>query len=578
MSTQRMSQKSVISIMSACWLALLVAGVNAVVVGPAPMSHDESLTKGSAQSRDIGTSRPKATIRGRVLDADTGAPLRRAQVLLNSNELRETRILITDARGFYEATSLAPGRYGLAASKGGYVLLQFGQRRPFEPGRPIDVHDGEVLEHVDFNLPRGAAIEGHILDELGEPVADVMVMAMRDQFFAGRRRLTNVTRVAMTNDRGEFRLFGIPPGQYYVSATLRSSGASAESVERVGYAATYFPGTANIAEAERVRLSLAQQVGSVDFALAPIRTATISGAAIDSDGRPFGGGTMTLTQAVSGASFLIATGSIKPDGTFSVAGIAPGDYVVQAAPTVVTGGLANASADVASTHVSVVDGDVRDVRLVSEKPVALHGRVVVEQPARVTPSSVQLRVNAARVDDPMPQNGITWRIQDDWSFEVKIPRGITLLRLAAAPAGTGLKSVTLDGVDVVDSGMDLRSVSEVQELEVVLTSRLTEVTGTVTRRDGVAVKDFIVLAFAQDAERWQFQSRYFGSTRSDSEGRYRLRGLPPGDYFFAAVESIEQGQATDPEFLRHLVDIAAKATLGDGESKSFDLKLLSQTW
>src|SRR6185295_2012761 len=200
----------------------------------------------NAQPAKAGT----ATLRGHVVAADTGQPLRKAQVRVVAAELRENRMTTTDADGRYEFKELPAGRYTVMASKGSYVNLQYGQQRPFEPGKPLEIRDGQTVEKVDFSLPRGAVITGRVLDEFGEPAADVQVMAQRYQNMGGRRRLVPAGRGAMTNDIGEYRLFAIPPGQYYLSATLRSMGMGGDSDDRSGYAATYFPGTANIAEAQ----------------------------------------------------------------------------------------------------------------------------------------------------------------------------------------------------------------------------------------------------------------------------------------------------------------------------------------
>ena len=109
------------------------------------------------------------------------------------------------------------------AQKGSYIPLQWGQQRPNEPGKPLDILDGQTVEKIDFSLPRGGVITGRVLDEFGDPAADVQVAAMRAQNIGGTRRLMPAGRMATTNDIGEFRLFAIPPGNYYVSATLRSN-------------------------------------------------------------------------------------------------------------------------------------------------------------------------------------------------------------------------------------------------------------------------------------------------------------------------------------------------------------------
>src|SRR5712691_6089216 len=78
-----------------------------------------------------------ATLRGHVVAADTGQPLRKAQVRIIAPELRENRMTSTDGDGKYEFKEVLAGRYNISASKGSYVQLQYGQQRPFEPGRPL---------------------------------------------------------------------------------------------------------------------------------------------------------------------------------------------------------------------------------------------------------------------------------------------------------------------------------------------------------------------------------------------------------------------------------------------------------
>src|ERR1700676_130953 len=114
----------------------------------------------AAQSPAGGRSqqqRGTAVIRGRVLAADTGLPLRRALISCSSSALGWSRAIWTDAQGLYEISGLAAGRYALSASKAGYLLVSYGQIRTFQSGKPIDLKNNEILEHADLNVPRGGA-------------------------------------------------------------------------------------------------------------------------------------------------------------------------------------------------------------------------------------------------------------------------------------------------------------------------------------------------------------------------------------------------------------------------------------
>ena len=158
----------------------------------------------------------------------------------------------------------------MTASKGGFVSLQFGQRRPSESGTPIELGDGQTVDKITIALPRGSVLGGRVTDEFGEPVANASVSAWRYAFAGGARRMVpaqGANASDTTDDQGQFRLFGLPPGEYYISAMLRSGGPEVTDPmgELLGYAATYYPGTTNIAEAQRITLAVSQEKHRREF-------------------------------------------------------------------------------------------------------------------------------------------------------------------------------------------------------------------------------------------------------------------------------------------------------------------------
>jgi hypothetical protein len=191
----------------------------------------------------------------------------------------------TDDQGRFEFKDVPAARYTMSASKGSYVTLSYGQTRPFESGTWLELRDAQVVEKIDFSLPRGAVITGHVVDELGDPASNVAVTTMRYSMVQGQKRLTQAGAGDTTNDIGEFRLYGLPPGQYYVSATPnRFQPVAPGDDDRDGYAPTYYPGRTNPSDAQRVTLGLGQALSDVNFALVPARLARISGTAVDSKG------------------------------------------------------------------------------------------------------------------------------------------------------------------------------------------------------------------------------------------------------------------------------------------------------
>src|SRR5688572_25716398 len=133
-------------------------------------------------------------IRGRVTSLGTGKPLRRAQLRLSAENdyLGTPRTASTSNDGRYELRDVPPGRYTLRVQRSGYLTLTYGQRRPGEQPRLLELGDKESIEKVDFALPRMGVISGRVLDELGEPFAGVTVAALQARYVDGRRRLVPI--------------------------------------------------------------------------------------------------------------------------------------------------------------------------------------------------------------------------------------------------------------------------------------------------------------------------------------------------------------------------------------------------
>src|SRR5206468_2683931 len=133
-----------------------------------------------------------------------------------------------------------------------------------------------------------------------------------------------------------------------------------------------------------------------------------------------------------------------------------------------------------------------------------------------------------------------------------------------------LSRVVLNGVDVGDIGIDVAPNATIEDVVVELTDRSYEVTGRVTDGDGIAVDDCFVVVFAQDPARWTVQTRYLAVSRPGAGGRYRVR-LLPGDYYAVAMNDVEPGAWTNPEFLSMARERATKLPIRDGETKTLDL-------
>ena len=520
-------------------------------------------------------------MRGQIVAADNGSPIRRAQVRVTSPDAREGRVATTDAQGRFEIKELPAGRYTLTASKGGFVSLQYGQRRPSESGTPIELGDGQTIEKITIGLPRGSVLGGRITDEFGEPVANASVTAWRYAYAAGSRRMVPAGANARdtTDDQGHFRLFGLPPGEYYVSATLRTGGPEVTDPmgELSGYASTFFPGTTNVAEAARVTLAVSQENTTINFGLIATKLVKVSGQVLMSDGGPASNGMVVLIPASTsgrpGMAFQQGGNGNRVDanGSFQMSNVAPGRYTLQAR----TGG--NREFELAKMDLVVGAEDVDGITLVTAAGATVNGNVVSDtgEPFDFRPSQFQVSARAASPDatGPMGPGMAPARVGDDWTFSLRNLSDAVLFR-TGTPQGWALKSVSLNGQDITDTPMEFPQGQTVNGMQIVLTKKVTTLSGLVTDSKGNPVLDSTVVVFPADDKLWTFQSRFIKAARPDQDGRYRVTGLPgPGSYLAVALQGLEDGQAGDPEFLASVKDQATKVELGEGETKSVDVKL-----
>jgi protocatechuate 3,4-dioxygenase beta subunit len=535
--------------------------------------------------RDPG-ARPQtgtAKLSGRVTAQETGAPLRRASVSITGGDAQLRRVTTTDPEGRYEFVDLPAGRFTVSANKAGFVTLQAGQRRPGEAGRPIVLADGQAVERVDLALPRGSVIAGRVTDEFGEPIASAQVQVQRQQYGPdGQRRLAPVGS-GTTNDLGEFRVFGLMPADYVVSAGVRGSIAlnvtpNPNDVNE-GYPPTYYPGTLSPAEAQTVTVAAGQET-SLSFSLLPARMMRVSGVVVDSQGRPAAGSPVTL-RSPSGAGFMsLMAGLVAADGTFTITNVTPGEHVIEVRPRPVPG----ESSEAASMPITVGGGDITGIRLVTSRGATITGRVIFEgssprtPPTALTPvlGTAAMRVFAAS-PDPMqgailaandPQNGA---IGEDGSFRLDGVTGRVFLQVPLNPSWT-LKAITVDGEDATDVPIDVSGRSEVSGVRIVLTDKLTTVAGTVTA-DRRTVNEYVVIVQPEEALEPVLASRLIRVLRPDTNGRFQVRGLRPGSYVATAVESLEAGRQFVPEFQRQLRERGRSFELMEGGAATVTLEL-----
>jgi hypothetical protein len=382
-------------------------------------------------------SQGSATVEGAVVQLGTGQPLAGARVQLfraypvgprggpplpdagppPDLEEHTPRSVTTAQDGRFLFENIKPGEYRLVAARsGGYVPAEFGQRSPTGVGISFELAAGQKMQGIQLALTPTGSISGRVYDQDG-PIGKLQVQALRPIYRDGKRTLTIVQSV-QTNDRGEYRLFWLPPGQYYVTAKPFGEGVlgavyiseptrlgtfeqasgpilttrtlpNGEVVEETQLP-VYYPGTTDATSAARVDLRAGASADGLDIAITtgPVRTRHLRGVAL-ANGQPAALAGIKAIPRASDPSLIIATGRTNADGSFDVSGVAPGSYFVFASTNAgSTGGLA----------IQVGDADVDNIVIPMTSGIRVSGRFLIEGRSRdgAGPEMANLRVTLAR--------------------------------------------------------------------------------------------------------------------------------------------------------------------------------------
>ncbi len=579
------------------------------------------------------------TVSGTVVSDDTASqPVRRVVVTL-PNAGSQNRTAVTDDQGRFTFDRIPAGHYVLSATKMGWVTSYYGSRHPGQPafgGADLVVGEDQPPTPITLRLPRGSVVAGTVRDPFGRPMSGASVFLIHVHLAAGRRVLDeNQLALTRTNDLGAYRLYGLAPGNYLLSAlaivahapglqlmapddiaaarrALQAPSGSAPASTAIAssarpthldFAPVFFPGTIDVNAAQTVVLGPSEERDDVDVPMILVHTARVQGVVHAPDGRPVSQGTVQLAHPAS--PFMVFTGPLMSDtvpldvdGTFVLPAIPPGDYtlVVRAVdPTAPVPGremgrateagtatmLAAQNALWAEQTLSVQEEDLTGLALTLQHGATIKGQLKFEG-RLATPDLNQLGIILTPVDPRSKATPVPARIAATGAFQfASVAPGSYRLEtrrgyygVNTALRGWSAESAMSGDVDALDRPIQVTLNATVPDLVVTFVDQPAQVVGVVTDASGQPARNYRIVIFTADRSLWGGDERRIKPPVPVlPDGTYTVSDLPGGEYFLAAVTDVTPDDLKDDAFLGELAKAAIPISLRAGEHRVQNVRL-----
>jgi protocatechuate 3,4-dioxygenase beta subunit len=499
---------------------------------------------------------PPCVVSGRVVTAADGTPLASSRVaLIPEHQRRESQLYaaISDSGGRFTIGEVPAGRYRFLATHTGYVDQHY-QSSGDDTGAILALQAGQEVKDVLFRMTLAAVLTGRVNDEDGEPMALIEVVALRrptDEETEDRDDPPSKGQElrpagnAQTDDRGQYRIFGLKAGEYYIKAVDEYEpmgyvilGSEWEVRQALGsqYAPVYYPGVTQIGQAESLVVRPGEEA-QVDLVLRRIKTVQISGHVIGADGKPATDAYLYLQEPEDyGAFQAIGTDS---KGEFKVKGVAPGSYLLHAEQ--------HSSEKEANYHASqkieVGADNIDSILLALGKGVNFLGRLDV---SGASTKFERMFIALTSHGDQTP--GAFARVKKDSTFQLlDVPDGTFSFSINGLEEGWYVKSVRLGATDLLANGLEVEKGDGGGTIQVVVSNGGAELAGSVTQDDKPVIGARVRITPDPETRYNRVRTR---TANTDQSGRFSFIGIAPGQYRVIAKASgpdREDAVASDPK-------------------------------
>ena len=503
-----------------------------------------------------GAAEKQGGAEGRVVDAGSGEPIRKAMVILRRNQ-ESGAAAYTDAKGEFHFAELEPGAYALSAMRDGYVA---GRK---EPPIVVTILPEKTQSDLTVKLVRTGAISGHLVDADGDPVAGASIQLIANK---GKRE----GGFASTNDRGEYRAYGVPPGKYRLVAAANSKLAGDLSLKLTGaeehnYSWTYYPGTADSRRATTIEVGPGAELQGFDLALVRSRVVRVRGRIIGPADAP-GPFFVTLNPVSSerpghGREALVRSAG----GTFELTGVESGAYVLSAM------GVLQQDRYYARRAIEVGDSDVEGVELALAAPQSITGRVILPEGRRMPPGLMVALRPWERME--LPQGGLA-PVAPDGAFHTELlPEGDYEVTTGSVNESDDLyiSAIRAGDQDVLVKGLHIGDAAPAT-LEIVLAANGGNLQALVASNKGDPIPQAHVILLPDPPRRAQRALR--GDCTTEASGGCNIRGIAPGDYhaFAFAANPHSVPVDLDDATIKEIEKYGKSVTVGAGQQAQLTLE------
>jgi uncharacterized GH25 family protein len=535
----------------------------------------------TAQNNSSATPQQPGQITGHVYRADTNEPIQRAIVLIVPQGSRTVQVTAspqstrTDVNGVYTFPTVTPGNYTLSAQHTGYINGFFIRALNGAP-ETIAVAAGDTVSKIDLRLLRAAVISGTVLDEDNQPLENAQVAAIRIRYQKGGQQTEIPSQQVMSDDLGNFRLFGLPEGNYFVRVEGRNGGVpGGES----NFRSSYYPGTPTLESAQKLKATAGEETGGVRFSVGTQSTYTISGSVIDNTDSPGPRRYSVGAMHVSAGSTFSVGEQVSADSTYTIRGVTSGDYMVTArsiptGPPVQTAGPNGTIQTLirqytGSAMVRVADNDAR-TNIQIGTTAEVDGKIIFENSTGQSISGIRVNLQSQSFAGAMVGTNGNASADQNGIFKFQSVQSGSYYFTIAGRTDIYLKQAVCQGRDYTYQALTVDSGITIGDCTLTLATDTAAIKGQVYDSDK-PVPDMVVVAIPQSIALRRI-ARFTVTSNTDANGAFQISGMVPGDYLVFAVPKDDEQGYFQLDFADRNQRDAERVSVKSGDAKTVTLK------